>query len=64
MSNVLEMTNFTVAQSEIWDLGLPVEHIWDTYDLVIFKVFWGIIRCTCVKMACNSKMVDPRAKLN
>ena len=29
---------FVERSSGIWDSGLPVEHIWGTFDLVVFKV--------------------------
>ncbi len=31
------------------------------FDLIILRHF-GVIWCTCLKMACNSKMDDHRAK--
>ena len=36
--------------------------IWGTFDLLAFKVIWGVIQCTCPKIACNLKMAGRRAK--
>ncbi len=41
--------------SEIWDSWILVTHIWGTFDLVGFKVIFGVIRCTCLKMALSQK---------
>ncbi len=35
---VLEMANRRAQRREIWNSGVPVEHIWDNFDLAIFKV--------------------------
>ncbi len=37
------------------DSATAVPRAWGTFDLVIFKLIWAIILCTCVKMACTSK---------
>ena len=47
---------------EIWNLLVVGERIWDIFDLAVFKVLVGIIRCSCHKVACNSKTVGHRAK--
>ncbi len=53
-----------VKQIEICNSGvLVVEHIWSTSDLKVFKVIWRRgIRCTSLKMDCNSKTADHRVK--
>ncbi len=35
------MVNRRVKRSEIWDLGLLVEHMKDIFDIVMFKVILG-----------------------
>ncbi len=41
--------------TEILVFWIQITHIWGRFYLVGFKVI-GVIRCTCVKMACNSKV--------
>ncbi len=56
------MASRRVKRSEIWGWGLVVTDIWGTFDLSLFKVILGVIRCTCFKMACNSKTPGRTAK--
>ncbi len=41
MAYNLTTAGFRAKQSEIWDLGALVAHIWGTFDLVRFKVIFG-----------------------
>ncbi len=41
---------------------MDIGNTWNTFDLVWCKVIWGVIRCTCLKMARNSKTADCRVK--
>ncbi len=48
-----------------WNLGLMDTsniYFWDTNDLVVFQAIFGVIRCTCLKMAFISKRAGRRAK--
>ncbi len=38
---MLEMANRRAKRSEIWDSGVLVEHIWDTFGPVMFNVSLG-----------------------
>ncbi len=40
-AKISEMTNGTTKCSAILDSWVLVEHIWDTFDLVMFKVILG-----------------------
>ncbi len=42
-ANILEIDNYRVKQTEIWDSGVLVEHICKNFDLALFKVIWGSI---------------------
>ena len=35
------MADRRANQSQIWDTGLLVGHVWGTFDLIVFKVIWG-----------------------
>ncbi len=48
---------FSIKRSKVL-----MQHIWSTFDLLVFKVIWGVIRCTCLKMACSSKAAGHRVK--
>ncbi len=37
----LEMNNRRAIVGKIWDKGLLVEHMWGTFDLVVFNIIWG-----------------------
>ena len=45
-----------------WDYGTLERHIWGAFDLPGFKVILGVIRCTCLKRVCISKMAGRRVK--
>ena len=45
----------TATRDEIWDSGLLVDQIADSFDILIFKVT-VVIWCICLKIACNSKI--------
>ncbi len=47
---------------ELWDVEVLEQHIWGTFDLLCSRSF-GVIRCTCLKLAVNSKMCVCRVKL-
>ena len=49
----LKMASHKVKRREIWDLGIVVLFIRDTFDLLVFNVIWY----TCLKMACKQKTV-------
>ncbi len=36
-------TKHRAKRGENWHSGLLVEHVWDNFDLVMFKVTWGCI---------------------
>ncbi len=48
--------------SAVWESVVLVEPIVDAFDLLVFKVILGVIQCTCLKMAFNSKTADHKAK--
>ncbi len=62
MGNISKRAGRRAKRSEIWDSGIVVIHIWCTFDLVVSNVIWGVIRCTCLKMACNLKTTGHRIK--
>ncbi len=41
MSNILEMASRRAKRGEIWDSGVLVQYIWDTFDLSMLKVILG-----------------------
>ena len=47
MANILEMDNCRAILSEIWDSGVPGEHVWGIYDIIAFKGIFGIVWDTC-----------------
>ncbi len=44
--NGLQRNIGILKQSEIWQSGLLVEYMWETFDLVMFNVILGDIQCT------------------
>ncbi len=55
------MTNLRAKRSGHLGLGGSCNIYMGTFDLTVLKVI-GIIRCTCLKRACNSKTAGRRAK--
>ncbi len=55
MACQLKTAGYRVKQTEIWDLGVVVICIWGTFDVLNVLCCFGVIHCTGVKMASNSK---------
>ncbi len=51
MTNTLEMANLSEKRIEIWDSGLPIQHIWIIFEPFVVKPFWW----NCLTVACNLK---------
>ncbi len=49
-----------VKWGEIWDWGYItcIYGIMGTFDIPGFRVILGVIQCTCLEMACNSRMIQ------
>ena len=59
MANILEMANRGEKRSEIWNPGVLMAPTLSIFGLILLLLglrSFGVIQCTCLRMACNSKM--------
>ncbi len=49
MVSISKTVGRRVKLNEIWNSGIVVIHIYGIFDLAVFKVIVGVIRCICLK---------------
>ena len=61
-ANTLESANHRAKESDICCSGIVLSLIVGTFDRLVLQGHSGLIWCTCLKMACNSKVACFRAE--
>ncbi len=60
--NISEIASLRVKPIKIWDSWKVITCIQGTFGHFSVQCHLGVIRCTCLRMACNSETVGCRAK--